>query len=130
MHIYIYIHTHTHVIHRLIVLFYHNSSVWLDVQDAWSWDRNLADFYASQVFCHTPMRKLSVSEGICQHETHTHSHTCCVYVYSQLVDCTSKWPEGSLFQKLPHRGVGEVATLFPQLLHFSLDPYLIMLSVK
>ena len=34
------------------------------------------------------------------------------------------------FQKLLHRGVREGATPFPGLLHFSLDPYLIMLSVK
>ena len=34
------------------------------------------------------------------------------------------------FQKLLHRGVGEGATPFPGLLHFTLDPYLIMLSVK
>ena len=37
-------------------------------------------------------------------------------------------------QKLPfqllHRGVGEGTTPFPGLLHFTLDPYLIMLSVK
>ena len=29
-----------------------------------------------------------------------------------------------------HRGVGESATPFPGLLHFTLDPYLIMLSVR
>ena len=29
-----------------------------------------------------------------------------------------------------HQGVGEGATPFPGLLHFTLDPYLIMLSVK
>ena len=34
------------------------------------------------------------------------------------------------FQLLPHRGIGEGATPFPGLLHFTLDPYLIMLSVK
>ena len=31
--------------------------------------------------------------------------------------------------KLLHQGVGEGATLFPGLLHFTLDMYLIMLSV-
>ena len=40
------------------------------------------------------------------------------------------WPEGSLFDSLLHQGVGEGATPFPGLLHFTLDPYLIMLSVK
>ena len=35
-----------------------------------------------------------------------------------------------LFQGLQHRGVGEVATPFPRLLYFTLDPYLIELSAK
>ena len=39
-------------------------------------------------------------------------------------------PKGSLLQKLLHHGVGESTTSFPGLLHFTLDPYLIMLSVK
>ena len=34
------------------------------------------------------------------------------------------------FRSLQHQGVGEGATPFPGLLHFTLDPYLIMLSVK
>ena len=34
------------------------------------------------------------------------------------------------FQELQHQGVGEGTTLFPELLHFTLDLYLIMLSVK
>ena len=34
------------------------------------------------------------------------------------------------FRLLLHQGVGEGATPFPGLLHFTLDPYLIMLSVK
>ena len=41
--------------------------------------------------------------------------------------------EGDLmapFQKLKLRDVGVGATSFPGLLHFTLDPYLIMLSVK
>ena len=40
------------------------------------------------------------------------------------------WPEGSLFDSLLHQGVREGATPFSGLLHFTLDPYLIMLSVK
>ena len=35
-----------------------------------------------------------------------------------------------LFQKLQYRGVGEGATPFPGLLLFTLDPYLIIVSVK
>ena len=35
-----------------------------------------------------------------------------------------------LFRLLLYRGVGEGATAFPGLIHFTLDPYLIMLSVK
>ena len=34
------------------------------------------------------------------------------------------------FQKPLHRGIGEGATPFPGLLHFTLDPYLILLNVK
>ncbi len=34
------------------------------------------------------------------------------------------------FQWLLHRGVGEGASPFPGLLHFTLDTYLIMLSVE
>ena len=40
------------------------------------------------------------------------------------------WPEGSFFGNLLHQGVGEGATPFLGLLHFTFDPYLIMLSVK
>ena len=39
------------------------------------------------------------------------------------------WPEGSLFDSY-YQGVGEGAAPFPGLLHFTLDPYLIMLSVE
>ena len=34
------------------------------------------------------------------------------------------------FQLLLHKGVGEGTTPFPELLHFTLDMYLIMLRVK
>ena len=37
-YIYIYIYI---FIHRQTVSLYHNSSVWLETEDAWSWDRNL-----------------------------------------------------------------------------------------
>ena len=52
-----------------------------------------------------------------------------VYI-SKVGDHSRGWPEGSLFDSLLHQGVGESATPFPGLLHFPLDPYLIMLSVK
>ena len=52
------------------------------------------------------------------------------FVVKQLVDHSGGWPEGSLFDSLLHQGVGEGATPFPGLLHFTLNPYLIMLSVK
>ena len=41
LHIYIYIYI---VIHRHTVSFYHNSSVWLDAQNAPTWDRNPPSF--------------------------------------------------------------------------------------
>ena len=43
-----------------------------------------------------------------------------------VVEGDSKLP----FRQLLHQGVAEDATLFPGLLHFTLDHYLIMLSVK
>ena len=49
---------------------------------------------------------------------------------SKVGDHSRGWPEGSLSDSLLHQGVGEGATPFPGLLHFTLDPYLIMLSVK
>ena len=49
---------------------------------------------------------------------------------SKVGDHSRGRPEGSLFDSLLHQGVGEGATPFPGLLHFTLDPYLIMLSVK
>ena len=49
---------------------------------------------------------------------------------SKVGDHSRRWPEGSLFDSLLHQGVGEGATPFPRLLHFTLDPYLIMLRVK
>ena len=52
-----------------------------------------------------------------------------IYIYI-VGDHSRGWPEGSLFDSLPHQGVGEGATPFPGSLHFTLDPYLIMLSVK
>ena len=38
--------------------------------------------------------------------------------------------KGDPFQKLQHRGVGEGTNPFPGLLLFTLDTYLILLSVK
>ena len=45
-------------------------------------------------------------------------------------DDSRQRPKGSLFDSLLHRGVREGTTPFPGLLHFTLDPYLLMLSVK
>ena len=44
-----YIYVCIYVIHRENVSLYRNSSVRLDTRDARSWDRNLADFYASWI---------------------------------------------------------------------------------
>ena len=56
--------------------------------------------------------------------------TGCKQTISKVGDHSRGWPEGCLFDSLLHQGVGEGATPFPGLLHFTLDPYLIMLSVK
>ena len=56
----------------------------------------------------------------------------CVYVYvrkSKFGDCSWGWPKAP-FQLLLHQGVGEGVTPFRGLLHFTLDTYLILLSVK
>ena len=53
-----------------------------------------------------------------------------ILLKSKVGDHSRGWPEGSLFDSLLHQGVGEGATPFPGLLHFTLDPYLTMLSVK
>ena len=55
---------------------------------------------------------------------------CYRYNVSNAGDHSQGRPEGSLFQLLLHRGVGEGATPFPGLLHFILDTYLILLIVK
>ena len=52
----------------------------------------------------------------------------CIYIY--VGDHSRGWPEGPPFDSLLHQGVGEGATPFLGLLHFTLDPYLILLSVK
>ena len=51
-------------------------------------------------------------------------------IISKLADRCRRRPEGSLFISYLHLGVGEGATPFPGLLHFTLNPYLLMLSVK
>ena len=38
--------------------------------------------------------------------------------------------KGKVYELYLHRGAGEGATRFPGLLHFTLDTYLIMLSIK
>ena len=48
--------------------------------------------------------------------------------HSKVGDHSRGWHEGFLFNSF--QGVGEGATPFPWLLHFTLDPCLIMLSVK
>ena len=54
-----------------------------------------------------------------------------IYIYiSKVGDHSRGLHEGCLFDSLLHQGVGEGVTPFPGLLHFTLDPYLIMLSVK
>ena len=58
---------------------------------------------------------------------HTGLHP--VLLVSKVGDCsrvTQRFP----FQQLLHQGVGEGATPFPGLLHFTFDPYLKMLSIK
>ena len=60
---------------------------------------------------------------------HTHTHTLYIYIY-KLTDHSWGLPKGSLNQYLLCRNVGESATPFSGLLHFTLDLYFIMLNVK
>ena len=48
---------------------------------------------------------------------------------SKVSDLSQEWPKGSLSNSY-YRGVGEGAIPFLGLLHFTLDPYLIMLSAR
>ena len=73
--------------------------------------------------CYNWSRFIWLASGL-NRDTHTHTHI------SKVGDHSRGWPEGSLFKSLLHQGVGEGATPFPGLLHFTLVPYLIMLSVK
>ena len=49
---------------------------------------------------------------------------------SKLVTVVEGNPNGPFFISYQHRGVREGATPFPGALHFTLDLYLIMLSIK
>ena len=60
--IYIYI-----VIHRQTILLYHNSSVWLDTQDASSWDWNLPNFTLDLITNCSAISAIYVSSGIITH---------------------------------------------------------------
>ena len=51
-------------------------------------------------------------------------------VVSKVGDCSQGQPESSLFDSYYTEVLGEGATSFPGLLHFTLDTHLIMLSVK
>ena len=54
VNIYIYIYI---VIHRQTVSLYHNSSVWLDTLDAWSWDQNPPNFTLDLVLYRTANKR-------------------------------------------------------------------------
>ena len=73
--------------------------------------------------------------------THTHTHTHIysefVYIYIYIyISCKVRLEnvvegnENSPFSIVTTRGVGEGITLFLRLLHFTLNTYLILLSVK
>ena len=49
---------------------------------------------------------------------------------SKVGDLSRGWPKGSLFDSYYTKMLGGGATPFPGLLHFTLDHYLVMLSVK
>ena len=55
------------VIHKETVSLYHNSSVWLDTQDAPSWDRNPSNFMLGIVSNCSAISTTYVSLGIMTH---------------------------------------------------------------
>ena len=62
----IYIYTYI-VIHRQAVSLYHNSSAWLDTQDASSWDRNTPNPTLDMVSNRSAISVTYVSRGIVIH---------------------------------------------------------------
>ena len=83
---------------------YHFLSLWYD--STWDWTL--------------------VSWAIGEHSTHKSNGPV---VHSKVGDHSWEWPGGSLFNYY-YTVVGEIATYFPGLFHFTLDIYFIMLSVK
>ena len=61
--IYIYIYIYI-VIHRQTVLFYQDSSVWLDMQDTRSRDRNPSNFTLDCVSDHSSTKRTTLAKGI------------------------------------------------------------------
>ena len=61
IHTYIYIYI---VIHRQTVSFYQNSSVWLDMQDARSRDRNPSNFTLDCDSDHSSTKRTTLAKGI------------------------------------------------------------------
>ena len=55
------------VTHRLTVLLYHNSLVWLDTQDSSSWDRNPPNFTLDLVSYRSALQMTYISSGIIRH---------------------------------------------------------------
>ena len=53
--------------HRQIVLLYHSSSVWIEIQDASSWDRNPPKFTGDLVSHYLAISATYVSPGIITH---------------------------------------------------------------
>ena len=81
-----------------------------------------------------PFKMWKVSKLIGWYSTNEIARICFFHLFqdkkSKVGDHSREWPEGSLFNSLLHQGVGEGGTPYLGLLHFTLDPYLIMLSVK
>ena len=67
-HQYIYIYINIYIyIHRQTVSFYNNSLVWLDMQDALSWDENLPKFTLDMTSNHSAISVTYVISGIITH---------------------------------------------------------------
>ena len=97
--VYIYI-----VIHRQIVLSYHNSSVWPDMQDTSRWDWNLPNFMPGLVSNCLAIQATYISLGIITLYISFHLFTFCAagYCNGQFIKRTLHYKGGSCWFLCQH----------------------------
>ena len=91
-----------------------------------SWNNTIIQRFPRGIWFHTKRKDWANTACIWSPQTNGHHYE----LVSKVGDCGQGWPEGTLFQEPLHRVVEEGATIFPGFFPFTLDPYLIMLTVK